>query len=156
MSISKGKQFEDKLKKDFQKIPDSHIERIYDNVSGYRSIRGRSDFIAYIYPNQFFIECKSHKGNTFPWSELRQYNDLLEVAGIKGIRSGVVLWMIDHSLVVYLPVKTIEKMKQDGKKSFNVKDLENSIYRIIVVPSKKKRVFLDSDYTILKTLEEGD
>ena len=47
-------------------------------------------------------------------------------------------------------------MKQDGKKSFNVKDLENSIYRIIVIPSKKKRVFLDSDYTILKTLEEGD
>lgn len=64
--------------------------------------------------------------------------------------------MIDHSLVVYLPIKTIEKMKQDGKKSFNVKDLENSIYRIIVIPSKKKRVFLDSDYTILKTLEEGD
>ena len=156
MGISKGKEFEAKVKEDFSKIPDSHIERIYDNVSGYRSIRGRSDFVAYIYPNQFWIECKSHYGNTFPFSELGQYNDLLEVAGIKGIRSGVVLWMIDHDIVVYLPVKTIESMKKDGKKSFNVKDIDNGIYRIIMIPSKKKRVYLDSDYTILTTLEEGD
>ena len=156
MALSRGKQFEDKLKSDFSKVPGSHIERIYDNVSGYKSIRGRSDFIGYIFPNMFFLECKSHKGNTFPFAELRQYEDLLEVSGIHGIRCGVVLWMIDHDLVVYIPISTVKKMRNNDKKSFNVKDLENGEYKIIKIPSKKKRVFMDSDYRILTTLEDGD
>lgn len=104
----------------------------------------------------FFIECKSHLGNTFPFSELRQYNDLLKVSGIKGIRSGVVLWMIDHDVVVYIPVSTVKLMKADKKKSFNIKDLDNDKYRIINIPSKKKRVFMDSDYSVLTHLREGE
>ena len=156
MGKSRGKEFEQKLEEDFKKIPESHIERIYDVVTGWKSIRGRSDFVAYIYPNQFWIEAKSHYGNTFPFSELRQYEDLLEVAGIKGIRSGVVLWMIDHDVVVYLPVRTIQRMKEDGKKSFNIKDLQKDTYKILTVPSKKRRVFMDSDYSVLKDLEEGE
>lgn len=157
MPVNRGKDFENKFKEDFQKIPNSHVERIYDNVSGYKSIRGRSDFITYLYPNQYFIECKAHYGNTFPWSEYRQYDDMLEVAGIPGIRSGVVLWMIDHSLVVYLPVKTVEAMKQDGRKSFHIKDTDDGKYRIFSIPSIQKRVFMDSDYSVLKTLlRDGD
>lgn len=156
MALSRGKQFENKLKSDFAKVPGSHIERIYDNVSGYKSIRGRSDFIGYIFPNMFFLECKSHTGNTFPFSELRQYEDLLEVSGVHGIRSGVVLWMIDHDIVVYLPVSTVKKMKSNNKKSFNVKDMGNEEYKIINIPSKKKRIFMDSDYRILTELEDGD
>lgn len=156
MSKSRGKDFENKVKADFSRIPDSHIERLFDVMTGYKAMRSRSDFVAYVFPNQFWIECKSHYGNTFPFSELRQYEDLLEVAGIKGIRSGIVLWMIDHDIVVYLPVKTVKQMKLDGKKSFNIKDLNSSKYRIIVIPSKKKRVYMDSDYSILTSLEEGD
>ena len=151
-----GKEFEAKVKSDIQKIPDSHIERIYDVTNGYKSIKGRSDYIFYWYPNQFWLECKCHRGNTFPWSDLRQYDALLEVANIKGIRSGVILWMIDHNIVVYLPIITIKKMKEDNKKSFNIKDLIDNKYRIIQIPSKKRRVFMDSDYTILKDLKEGD
>lgn len=156
MGISRGKQFEDKLKEDFSKIPGSHIERLYDVMTGYKSMRSRSDFVAYVYPNQFWIECKSHYGNTFPFSGYRQYDDMLEVAGIKGIRSGVVLWMIDHDCVIYLPVRTVEKMKADGKKSFNIKDLDSDKYRIIKIPSIKRRVYMDSDYSVLTSLEEGD
>lgn len=151
-----GKDFEAKLKEDFAKIKDSHIERIYDNVSGYRSIRGRSDFIAYIYPLQYFIEAKSCRGNTFHWSQYRQFEDMLEVSGIKGIRSGIILWMIDHQKVIYIPVRTIKQMKDDGKKSFNIKDLSENKYRLFEIPSKKRRIFLDCDYSILKNLEEGD
>lgn len=151
-----GKEFENKVKTDIQKIPNSHIERIYDSVSGYKSISGRSDFVFYWYPNQYWLETKSHRGNTFPWSDLRQYNALLEVANIKGIRSGVILWMIDHDTVIYLPIITVKKMKEDGKKSFHIKDLNNSNYRIIQIPSKKKRIFMDSDYSVLKNLQEGD
>mgnify|MGYP003300507598 CR=1 FL=1 len=34
--------------------------------------------------------------------------------------------------------------------------LEDDLYRIIEIPSKKKRVFMDSDYSILTKLGEGD
>lgn len=49
-------------------------------------------------------------------------------------------------------------MMEDGKKSIHfIKDLsENSKYKIYKIPSVKKRVFLDSDYTVLTTLQEGE
>ena len=49
----------------------------------------------------------------------------------------------------------LRKMKEDGKKSVGLKAVEEG-YRIIEIPSKKLRVFMDSDFSIMKTLEEGD
>ena len=47
-------------------------------------------------------------------------------------------------------------MKEDGKKSFNIKMLKENTYRIIEIPSVKKRVFLDADYSVLKNLKEEE
>lgn len=154
---NRGKEFEGKFKEDFLKISsDVSIDRLYDPSGGYSGIKNICDFICYIYPNIFYIECKSSQGNTWPLANLTQYDKLLPKAGLPGVRAGVVLWMIDHEVVVYLPVKTVQIMKEAGKKSFNIKDLSKDEFRIIQIPSKKKRVFLDSDYTILHSLEEGD
>ena len=70
MAVNRGKQFEAKFKEDFLKIPNSTIDRLYDSVSGYKSVSNISDFIAYRYPFCFYIECKSHEGNTFPFAKL--------------------------------------------------------------------------------------
>lgn len=43
-------------------------------------------------------------------------------------------------------------MVNDGKKSISLKMLDEKLYNIIEIPSVKKRVFLESDYTILKDL----
>jgi hypothetical protein len=64
--------------------------------------------------------------------------------------------MIDHDKVVYLPTSTVTEMKKNGEKSFNIKMLEEKSYNIIVIPSEKKRVYLDSDYTILTELKDGE
>ncbi len=47
-------------------------------------------------------------------------------------------------------------MKADDKKSVNVKMLDDKSYNIIEIPSVKKRVFLDSDYSCLLNLKEGE
>ena len=157
MPNNKGKAFELKMKEDFKKsFPNGTIDRIYDSVSGYKTISNVSDFIAYNYPNIFYLECKSHLGNTFPLTNLTQYDKLKEKVGIKGVRAGVVLWFIDHDKVLYVPISSITKMKADEKKSINIKMVEDKSYNIIVIPSVKKRVFLDSDYSVLANLEEGD
>ena len=129
-----------------------------ENKDVYKSISNISDYIGYVYPSIFYIECKSHEGNTFPLVKLTQYDKLIQKVGIKGVRVGMVLWMIEQDKVIYVPIKTIQKMKEDGKKSVHIiKDLyPDSPYRIIEIPSVKKRVFLDSDYTVLTQLEEGD
>ena len=156
MALNYGKAFEAKFKEDFLKVPNSTIDRLYDPVGGYSNIKNICDFIGYIYPNIFYIECKSTQGNTFALSKLTQYNSLLSKINIKGVRVGVVIWFYEKNTVVYVPISTILKLKNDGKKSVNVKYLETNEYNIIKIPSVLKRVFMDSDYSILKNLKEGE
>ena len=146
--------FEDKFKKDFLQIPNANIDRLYDVMMGYKSIKQVSDFIGYIYPNQFYFECKSHKGASLPFSCISQYENLKKKVGIKGVRSGVVVWFIDKDKVFYIPTSTLMKLEKDGEKSVGLRHLEK--YNIIEIPSVKKRVFLDCDYSILKNLKEGE
>ena len=101
------------------------------------------------------MECKSKRGNTFPLTNLTQYDELKRKVGIKGVRAGVILWFIDHSKVLYIPISSITQMMKDGKKSVNIKMLEEKEYFMIDIPSTKRVLFLDSDYTILTQLQEG-
>ena len=149
-----GKQFELKFKEDFSKIPESTIDRIYDVTTWYKSISNVCDFICYKYPNIFYIECKSHKGASFPFVNLTQYSKLKDKVGIKGVRAGVILWLYEKDLVLYVPISTISQMMTDGKKSVGIRDLDK--YNIIKIPSIKKRVFMDSDYSILLNMPEGN
>ena len=154
MARDRGKAFETKFKEDFQKLEDSSVDRLYDVMSGYKAIKQVSDFIAYLYPNIFYIECKSHKGASIPIANITQYESLKTKVDIKGVRSGVVLWLYEKDKVFYIPTKTITQMINDGEKSIGIRHLDK--YRIIEIPSTKKRVFMDSDYSILKNLREGD
>jgi hypothetical protein len=157
MPTNKGKAFEAKFKMDFQQsFPEGTIDRIYDSVTGYKSISNISDFIGYNYPYMYYLECKSHLGNTFPLTKLTQYDALLPKVGIKGVRAGVVLWFIDHDTIVYVPISSVTKMKEDGKKSVNIKMLDDDTYRLIKIPTQKKRTFLDGDFSVLASLQDGD
>ena len=155
MAVS-GKAFEEHFKEGWKKsFPDGDILRLYDNTSGYLGISNVSDFIGYSYPNMFYLECKAHKGASIPFDKISQYSKLLEKANIYGIRAGVILYLYEKYRVFYIPVTTIKQMKEDGKKSVGLKAVEEG-YKIIEIPSIKKRVFMDSDFSIMKTLEEGD
>lgn len=156
MALNYGKAFESKFKEDFLKVQDATIDRLYDPTGGYACIKNICDFIGYIYPNIFYIECKSIKGSTFPLAKLTQYDKLISKAGITGVRVGVVIWFYEKNLVLYVPITTVAKLKNDEKKSINVKYLNTKEYNIIEVPSKLKRIFMDSDYSILKNLKDGE
>lgn len=154
MAVNYGKKFEARMKADFERIPGMSIDRIYDSMSGYKKISNISDFVAYYYPNIFYLECKSHKGNTFPLTCLTQYSKLYEKVIYNGVRAGVVLWMIDHDKVLYIPIRTFKKLYDDGKKSFNISMIGNKRYPSVEIPAIKLRTFLQCDYTVL--LNIGD
>ena len=156
MATSKGKAFEQKLKEDFSKIPNSFIYRIPDQVTGYRvTSRNPADFFAFAEGKLLLLEAKSITGNTFPLGNFTQLERLQEYRNIPGIRRGVVIWFIDHGKVIYVPSESMQKMKDDGKKSVNIRTLSSDGYDYVEIPSVRKRVFLDSDYSILLTTPEN-
>lgn len=157
MSINKGKAFEAKFKEDWEKTnPSSFLMRIYDTTNGYMGIKNLCDYVAYNKPNMFLMELKSTQRNTLPFTNITQYDKLKELVGIEGLRLGVIIWFIPHDKVIYVPVKSIIQMVADGKKSVNIKMLEEGIYPMIEIPSVKKRVYLDSDYSILTNLKNKE
>lgn len=154
---SLGKKYEEKFRSDWEKIPNTSIDRLYDPVGGYGGISNICDFIIYNYPHIIYAECKTTKDNTFPFSRLSQYEKLTKKIGIKGVIAGVFIWFYDRDKVFFVPIATCKQMIEDGEKSVNCKKIvENkykSEYRIIEIPSVKKRVFMDSDYSVI--LEDG-
>jgi len=116
-------------------------------MSGYMGSSNPCDFITYIKPDIFLIECKKHEGNTFPFSAFRQYEKLLEYKNISGLHAGVVLWFSDHDKVLWVPIETFEQLKKEDKKSFNIKMVGE--YKCLELPSKKLRAFMETDYSVL-------
>lgn len=125
-------------------------------MSGYRYTSSNiCDFICFNTNILFLIELKSHKGASLPFVNITQYEKLKGKVGIPGVRAGVILWLYEKDIVMYVPISTIMKMKNDGKKSVGLKAIEEG-YNIKIIPSVKKRVFMDSDYSCLLKLEEGE
>lgn len=156
MARDRGKEFEDRFRKDWlETFPESFLYRIPDQMSQYKGTSSNPcDFLAYMDGILYMIECKSHAGASMPFSEMPQHERLLEFGGIKGVRRGFILWLYEKDWIKYIPEETITQMKKDGEKSVGLR--HDGKYHMIDIPSKKLRVFMKSDYTILKDLKEGE
>lgn len=150
-----GKQFEVKFKQDWLKsFPESFLLRLNDQVSGYKYTSSNiCDFIGYTDGKLYLLECKSHAGASLPFSDVPQYDRLKRYVGLTGIRVGVIVWLYDKDKCFYVPVKTITKLMKEEQKSVGIRNLDND--EIKEIPSVKKRVFMDSDYSVLRDLPEG-
>lgn len=147
-----GKQFEERFKKDWgNSFPNSFIIRLPDQMSGYKNSNNICDFLCFNNRTLWLMECKAHKGASIPLGNITQY-ELLELnSHYENIVAGVVLFLYEKDKVFFIPVSTITKLKQDGKKSVGLKSVEEG-YEIYELPSKKLRVFMETDYTFLLNL----
>lgn len=155
--VNRGKQFEEQVRTALENVPDTSVDRLIDPQNGFAGVRNICDFIAYHYPHQFYIECKSCYGNTLsihtnnPKNKYgaitnNQWEGLLEKSKTTGVIAGYVIWFIDHDITVFLSAKYLEFIRNNGKKSVNIKDLDDSWY---IVPGNKKRVLFDYDFSKL-------
>ena len=150
-SSNYAKKFEQIFKQDWKKsFPDGFVYRLNDQMSGYKTTSANvCDFICYNYPNIYLMECKTHKGASIPFSDIPQYDRMLPFSNIKGVVSGIVLWLYEKDIgPIFIPINTITLLKEQGKKSVGIKAIEDG-YDIIILPSIKKRVFYETDYSIL-------
>lgn len=149
-NVNRGKDFEERFKKDWEKsFPQTLCLRLKDNTSGYKTVsQNPCDFICFENKKLFMVEVKSLYGNNFNFKEkLRQYDNLVSYMNIPDVYPCVIVWFIDFDKVLFAPIETIKAMVDSGVKSIKIKDYEN--YGIKEIPSKKLRVFMESDYTVL-------
>lgn len=153
MRPNRGKEFEAKVKKAFEKIPDISIDRLPDQMSGRKGSSNVSDFIVYAYPHQYYIECKAFYGNTINFSKIPQLDALYEKSKIKGVRAGCMLWFIDHDITVWVNAPILKICKLNGRKSINIKDIKDNSVSYTVIEGSKKRVFFE--YNMIPFIERS-
>jgi len=158
MAVSKGKGFESRFKQDWMTyVRDSFIYRLNDQMSGYRGTSSNiADFICYSYPICFAIDCKTHKGNSISFSDFSQYERMLPYKDIKGLVLGTVIFFYEKDIVCWVPIQTWEQLKAEGKKSFNIKYLDDPKYDCFTLPSKKLRTYMETNYSALTDVYERE
>lgn len=147
MAQNRGKDFEDVFRDCVEKVSDTSIVRLHDQVQGYLGARNHCDFIVYHYPFEYHIECKSVHGNRLPFTNITdfQWRGLSKVSKVKGVVSGVVCWYIDRDVTLFIPIKTLEALRYNGAKSISYEIMGDYEYLTYEIPGKKKRVFFDYD-----------
>ena len=149
MANNRGKQFEGVIKEAFLKVKGCSINRIPDQMNGFKGGNNICDFIAYKYPYIMYLECKSIKGNTFPFSNItqNQWEGLFSKSFIPGAISGVIVWWLDKNITKFIPMRLINELSKQGMKSIRYDD--DYGYEI---PGRKKRVLFE--YDMKEFLEE--
>lgn len=164
MRVSRGKQFEDAIKKAFLKHPDISPDRFPDPMAGYAGIRNICDFGVFRLPYQYYFECKAFSGNTLNFASAitkDQWDGLMEKSKIPGVVAGIMVWFIEHDITTFVPIQELSRIREAGAKSLNIKYLaiENPLnddqVLNIRIPGRKKRILFEYDAkTFLDNLDQ--
>lgn len=142
--IGRGKDFEQIIRQAFLDVLDTTVIRLPDPTNGYLGVRNPADFLIYHCPYQYFIECKTTHTTRLPFNNItfNQWHGMLDASKVKGVIAGVICWYVGEDLTIFVPIQVLEKMKQAGEKSLNMKKLPAGTIKI---KGTKKRIFFDYD-----------
>lgn len=150
MPYNIGVAFEQKFKEDWNKsFPNSLCFKVANQQAGYLSVNNYCDFICFDGKRLYMIDCKSHKGASFPIVDFPQFERLNGLKSIPNLITGVVLWLYEKDMVCFIPTYTFEKAISNKIKSINPKTIDRELYYIVEIPSVKLRTFMNSDYSVL-------
>ena len=150
--MNRGKDFEVSFRKQLESSG-FDVNRLADNTAGYMGGRNICDFITYVYPNIFYFELKSTKGNTLPFSNItdNQFTGLIEKEQVQGAGAGIVVWFIEKDKTFFVGAGALLSMKNQGLRSLHIDDLteralcfeECRYFRVFEIKGTKKRVFFN-------------
>lgn len=156
-NTSIGKKFEDRFKKDYiQCFPDTLIYRLPDQQSGYAGGGSANpcDFMCYPGNCLLMIECKAKSGASIPFTDIRQYDKMLDFKGLHKTFPGVLVWFYEKDQIIWVSIEEMEKMVNDGEKSIGLRMIDSKKpykkqYNIIKIPAIKLRTFMEADLNYL-------
>lgn len=116
-----GKNFEDDVIRSVAENKQLSLYRLYDTTGGRAGVKNISDFIAYKYPHEYYLELKSTKENRLNFKAItdKQYNGLLEKSKIKGIYAGIIINYREIEKTYFVEINTIRNMREMGGKSIS-------------------------------------
>ena len=148
MSKNQGKGFEDEIKSAFEAVPNCVAHRLKDQIGKYRNVSNPCDFYFYHMPYFYAIECKSTKGASLSFNDIREQEqiiDLHEIAQKRGVVAGFMIWFIDKDVTVFVRHDVVYDMymesKRGGRKSIALTDilrLPSSDFHLIDGVKKRK------------------
>ena len=146
-----GKKWEAQFRSGWLKsFPASFIYRLPDQVTGYKTTsQNPCDFLAFTQKSLLMIECKAHAGASLPFSAISQFDKLISFDNLEDVYPGVLLWLYEKDIVLWVKASDLKKMRDEGKKSVGIKALSDPAYSIIELPAVKKRTFMEVDYSVL-------
>ena len=148
-----GKKFEQIIKEAFEKVENVSIDRVTDQTTKYKGSTNICDFIVYKEPYEYYIECKTVKGNVLPFSNITeaQWNGLLEKSKIQGVRAGVICWWRDKDVTKFIPIQLLVVLQSNGAKSLRYDfTLFNRDLCTEILGTKKRTYF---EYNMTEFLE---
>lgn len=157
-----GKKFEQVFRTSLDKVQNISIDRLPDQVTKFKGSTNPSDFIVYKYPRQYYMECKSSSCTSLSFDNITQWNDLLEKSKITGVVAGVVIWFYNKDVTVFLDIRLLECMRQEGYKSVSYdlhwatdEKISNWSNYYCELYGEKRRVYYDYDMEkFFKSLED--
>ena len=140
MAVNRGKSFEGIVREAFEQVPDTVVYRLHDDMSGFKGVKNPCDFLVYHKPKLYALECKATNKPSLPFANISEYQwtELLKMSQIPGVVAGVLCWYVNYDRTVFIPIKFLETLKQNGAKSIRY-DADDP--HIIDIPGRKKRVF---------------
>lgn len=150
-----GKPFENKIR---EQLEDAGIYclRLFDPPKGYKGIANPCDILLHRKGVTYFLECKTIKkeasisiysndpegkhiyGNV----SNGQWEGLLQ-AQESGIVSGLLVWWVARDTTKFIPIKTAERLRNNGAKSIRYDVSGGGVTELHGV---KKRVYFDYDF----------
>ena len=160
MAVNRGKEFESRFKESLLLEPlKISVDRFPDPAMGYAGIKNICDFVVYKHPTLYYFECKACHGTTLNFNtgiSANQWEGLAEKSKIYGVIAGVVVWFVDYDITTFVRIQDLLQHKEDGKKSLNIKDIEQHNIRNTKVPGKKLiKFFKYEGLEFLNTLNVG-
>ena len=124
---NRGKQFEARIQEGFECVPNCVAWRLKDQIGKYKNVSNPCDFFFYVKPTFYAIECKSVRGASLPFSNIRekeQIDDLHELSEKDGVVAGFIIWFIDKDETVFVSHDIVYLMYKSGKKSISLKTIK--------------------------------
>ena len=130
---SLAKNFEVKVKEQLNLLDNVYPIRLYDFI-------GARD-----YPSDFIVYKKPHL-KSFPFTNISdsQWHGMLSaIKKAIGVKSYVLIWFYMNDKTLLCDMKTLEKMRKDGKKSIRFDEQGDGIYE---VEGEKKSKYYKYDF----------
>ena len=122
-----GKEAEAKIKQWLNRPEDGYsFDRIPDQLGGFYGGRNICDFTCYKSHYLYYIESKATWSDRFDFTALSevQYHGLLSKSQIAGVFGIVIVLFATYQRAFILDIREIDKLKQTGVKSINIKKLD--------------------------------